>query len=533
MSVMQKDMTNHDDMRMEWDPFSDEQIAGLFFPGAGRAEMIEQLQHLLRYGPTVTLLAGEAGVGKRMLTDQLLQELDRDLFDVADVQATVMMTFEQLLSRLDEPWRSLRPITLDNYADLVPAIAGAADDESKTLLCVVRDADQIEAAAIDLLKAMLANCAGLPVKFLLVVGVSELERAPAVHGLVDSLPDSGVLYLDPFTAEQTAEYLQYRLHTAGLGQVKFNARQLDSIYAESHGNAGKINAVARELLMESMPAPKLAAPRAKLPTLHLAALGVVAVLLTGLLLMRQGGDDAGEAQVTRPVVLENAVQTGPAAETFPEVARVAEESLGTSVTQDDSAPAPASSPSLVAGPDQTPTPVEAAVTADPTPTAAIVSANSSKASADLTPAAKVAEPGQTASAASEPAAAVPAQPVVKAEPAPKSSVKPSSAPASKPVATVDPRVKWLRGLPPSHYVLQILGANEEATVKRFLSQYPSLQKVAYYRTWRQGKPWYVVVQGDYVDYEAAKNAIGRLPAQLRQQNPWIRKVELVQRELKV
>ncbi|HVK98190.1 MAG TPA: SPOR domain-containing protein, partial [Dongiaceae bacterium] len=109
-------------------------------------------------------------------------------------------------------------------------------------------------------------------------------------------------------------------------------------------------------------------------------------------------------------------------------------------------------------------------------------------------------------------------------------------PAAKPVATaapaVDSRARWLQGLSTSHYVIQLLGAAEETTVKRFLAQNPSLKQVTYYRTVRQGKPWFVVVQGDYPDYEAAKTGIKRLPAAVQQQTPWVRKVDAVQKELK-
>ena len=79
MSVMQKDVARMDDnMPMEWDPFTDPPQGAPFFPGAGRAEIVEQLQHLLRYGPGLVVLAGASGVGKETLVDYLLDELDPD-----------------------------------------------------------------------------------------------------------------------------------------------------------------------------------------------------------------------------------------------------------------------------------------------------------------------------------------------------------------------------------------------------------------------------------------------------------------------
>lgn len=535
MSVMQKDVARMDDnMPMEWDPFTDPPEGAPFFPGAGRAEIVEQLQHLLRYGPGLVVLAGASGVGKETLVDYLLDELDPDLFDVADLQANVMLSFQQLLTSLEEPWRSLHPITLENYLELVPALAGAADEESKTLLCVVRDAEQLDGESIADLKALLGVASGLPVKFLLVVGAPEIEHAPHIRALVEALPESHVLYMDPLTPEQTAEYLRFRLQSAGLGSATFNASQLDNIVRNSGGNLARINAVARELLLDAIPAQPVAArPVATspgLPWLHIGALVALVVVVAGLALL---GDDqepaGGDVATTVPgnrIVLENAAQpvaeSAPAEDRFAEVARVAEQS--------NPPPPAASEPASVTVPGEPATPVAETQTGDQGTADTIQPMSPSEPAAGASidsPAPPVAD-----------AVAPSVQPVVpELAPAPvvdaPKPVKP--APAKPAVATTpagDARTRWLQGLPPSHYVIQLLGASEEATLKRFLAQYPSLKQVTYYRTQRQGKPWFVVVQGDYPDYEAAKAGVKRLPAALQQQTPWVRKADAVQQELK-
>ncbi len=539
MSVMQKDMANiGDNMRMEWDPFSDSAQSGLFFGGAGRADTIEQLQHLLRYGPVLTVLAGDAGVGKRTLVDQLLRQLDRDLFDVADVNAGVLLSFQQLLTSLEEPWRSLHPITYDNYMELVPALAAAADEESKTLLCVVREAQKMDAETIADLNALLGNAAGLPIKFLLVVGAPEIERAPLIHGLVQALPDSHVLYLDPFTPEQTAEYLQFRLHAAGLGQTTLSASQIERIQAESQGRAGRINAVARELVLDTMPVPVAdrRTPPARsggIPWLHVGAFAVVAMVLAVLLM--SGGEDepappadqtAGQAASSNTIVLQNAAQpvaeVAPAEDRFAEVGRLAEQ-----VAPEPVQPQQGGAVQELAVPEAS---EQEALGQAAGNQAAADSAGVATTQAGAAPPA----PGQRAAEAvvTSPVVAEAVKPVtVKPEPV-QAAPKPVVAASQPGKAPVDARSRWLQGLPPGHYVLQLLGANEEVTIKRFLTQYPSLKKVSYYRTVRQGKPWYVVVQGDYPTYDAAKAAIATLPAALRSQTPWVRQVKLVQQELK-
>ena len=348
MSVMHTEMDKNDELRMEWDPFTDDQVEGLFFPGAGRGELAEQLLHLLRYGSSLTLLVGSPGVGKRNLLVHVLTQIDRDLFDIAVIDAHVMLDFAQLLSQLDDPWRSLRPFTPDNYLELVPAVASAADEESKTLVCVLVGAQQLSEAVLGHLQAMLSASAGLPVKCLLLVDGAELEAVPTMRGLVEALPETAVLYLDPLDLEQTREYLQYRMHTAGLGQVSFNDEQVERIYRAGGGVIARTNAAARELLLEAMPAAaKASQKKAGLPWMHIGALGLAVVVLLVLFVSQPDSEAPAPVAETNTVVLDNPVQplSEPATEQTPfaEVARVAAESVPASSAVEQTAVVPTDS----------------------------------------------------------------------------------------------------------------------------------------------------------------------------------------------
>lgn len=512
MSVMHMEMDKNDELRMDWDPFGD-RGEGQFYPGAGRAERVEQLLHLLRYGPGLSLLVGPAGVGKRTVLVHLLGQLDRELFDLAVLEASAELTFPQLLEQLDDPWRSLRPFTPDNCLEAVPAVAAAADEESKTLVCILVGAQLLSADVLENLQALLGASAGLPVKCLMLVDAPELEAAPALSGMLQALPDTAVHYVEPLDEAQTRDYLEYRMQAAGLGQMPFDDGQVKSIVAASEGFIARINRSARDMLMDAMPATPAAPEKAPLPWMHIGALGAVVLVL--LFFWGRSADEPAEiTPETHRVVLDNPVQplTEPATDQLPfaEVARVAAEAAGPGETAGvDSADSAAAS---------------AAATA---PLAATTSASVAPVVAE--PAQPVAPPPAVAAPQSRPApaATAPAKPAASAPVA----QKPAAPASTARVSAEDTRTAWLRSLPADHYVLQLLGAQEEATVKRFLSQYPSLRKVTYYKTWRQSKPWYVVVQGNYPNYDAAKAAVNQLPAGLREQKPWVRKVEAVVREI--
>ena len=276
---MHTEMEKNDELRMEWDPFADTPPNGGFFSGAGRGELAEQILYLLRYGSCLSLLAGPAGVGKRNLLVHLLTRIDRDLFDVAVIDGEATTEFSQLLTQLDGPWRSSTPFTVDNYRELVPKVAATADEESKTLVCILVGVQAVPESVLNSLQSLLTATAGLPVKCMLLVDCAELESVPALQGMMKALPDTAVLYLDPLDRAQTQEYLDYRLQQAGLGQTAFSHEQSDRIFSLSEGVIARINAVARDVLLETAPAAKAAVTRQPLPWKPLAALAAGVVIL--------------------------------------------------------------------------------------------------------------------------------------------------------------------------------------------------------------------------------------------------------------
>ncbi len=93
-----------------------------------------------------------------------------------------------------------------------------------------------------------------------------------------------------------------------------------------------------------------------------------------------------------------------------------------------------------------------------------------------------------------------------------------------PPDTLNPadHLSWLWSRDPSHVTLQLMAGHDEQGIRRFLRQHNLLGKAAWYRTVRNGRPWFVVVYGDYADRRAARAAIDKLPAALQHLKPWPR-----------
>ncbi|MBF1994920.1 SPOR domain-containing protein [Serratia symbiotica] len=83
----------------------------------------------------------------------------------------------------------------------------------------------------------------------------------------------------------------------------------------------------------------------------------------------------------------------------------------------------------------------------------------------------------------------------------------------------------------NHYTLQLSSASRPDTLHAYAKQ-QKLQNYLVYPTQRNGKPWYVLVSGNYASSEEAKRAIVTLPADVQVKKPWVRSARQVQQELK-
>ncbi|CAI2005617.1 Uncharacterized protein conserved in bacteria [Serratia fonticola] len=89
----------------------------------------------------------------------------------------------------------------------------------------------------------------------------------------------------------------------------------------------------------------------------------------------------------------------------------------------------------------------------------------------------------------------------------------------------------LKTAPGSHYTLQLSSASRSDTLNAFAKQ-QNLPHFMVYETKRDGKPWYVLVSGNYASSAEAKRAIATLPAEVQAKKPWVRPVQQVQQDLK-
>ncbi|MCI4186280.1 SPOR domain-containing protein [Dickeya dianthicola] len=128
-----------------------------------------------------------------------------------------------------------------------------------------------------------------------------------------------------------------------------------------------------------------------------------------------------------------------------------------------------------------------------------------------------------------------AKPTANTHRAPTTAVTP--APASKPATAVKPAASAasqsgtaIQSAPAGHFTVQLSSASREESLKVYARE-QRLANYWVYETKRDGRPWYVLVNGVYASPEDAKRAIASLPADVQAKKPWVRPIRQVKQDL--
>jgi DamX protein len=94
------------------------------------------------------------------------------------------------------------------------------------------------------------------------------------------------------------------------------------------------------------------------------------------------------------------------------------------------------------------------------------------------------------------------------------------------------REAWLLKQKPSSYTIQLVGLQDEKGIAGFISRHSVDGPVAYYRTLRNGKPWFPVLYGAYSTRGRAVAARDKLPKSLINSGVWLRSLGSVQKDIR-
>ncbi|OLS64036.1 SPOR domain-containing protein [Pseudomonas putida] len=527
--------------QLNHDPFAARVPGFKFFP-AQRKPVLGQLHHLARYSQLLLVVTGPQGSGKTLLRQALVASTNKQSVQSVVISARGASDAASVLAQVAQ---SLNVATAEVQPILSQVVQLGLTGQEVYLL--VDDAEQLGESALQALLELAAGTAeGRPHVFLF----GEPSLITSLDALEIEEERFHVIELQPYSEDETREYLEQRLEGAGRGIEVFTAEQIADIQQNSEGWPGNINQVARDTLIEAMIASRSTAKRPSvgftMPKKHVLALSAVVLVAVGAaVLMPKKGDQpktsapAEQAQLPlgqgQPSNAQPNNNGGPAIEfagssqpmplplvgqSQPVMRGPLAESTGMNEGEEGG---PAGNTALQPPTVTTIAPPEGAV-AGPAPTPAQPVQSQTLASAQpVAPSHQTAVPSSTKPVAP---AAKPAEVAVAKPAAP--AVKPAEKPAAKPAAG-GAGSGWYGSQAPGNYVVQILGTSSEATAQAYVKAQGGDYR--YFKKNLQGKPLYVITYGSFSSRDAALNAIKALPAKVQAGKPWPRTVASVQQEL--
>lgn len=546
-------------------PFESGTDSEVFFADGTLTQRLDQIQHLAQFGGLILVVEGEAGSGKTTFLKELVNRAG-DGWKVCRIQGDVNFAPVEVIRQI------ARQFDLDD--------GGHPDDLGRTIFdfCqVMGQTSQVPVILVDDADRMPLAVFGQ----MLAIGGSSEETLRQLRivlfgtpGLQDNLVKAGVcddaslihsVIMHPLDEAQTDAYMVYRLSMAGFsGASPFSSMEVRAIHKSGAGLPLRINRLAHQTLLEHVWAvPRQAqgqrqgAPfyRKLIPD-NLSgegkwlAAGVTAVLIAGILWLvgpepETDKFDEAEGMLSEQLALPASDAPLPEAEledvrqTRAEPKELETRLQGSDVAQATKDPGEKEQlPLLLPVPARPEAPASVVVADAPV---APASAESSVAAAMVEPDAIAEDPEETATVTELPP--VPAPASVVPEPRKQLATPPETQQVAKvsnqgevvaPPGSDTPDVRgenWLLNQSPEAVTLQLLGVSREASLKRFLKEHPFPGPTAYFHTFRNGKPWYVLVHGVYPDRDTAKAAIASLPEGLRTGNPWPRTFASIQTDI--
>ena len=226
-----------------------------FYGSTNHKRAMSYLRYGLTQGEGFIVITGEIGTGKTMLVKTLIEELAQDNVVVAQLVTTQLQeddTLRMVAASFGLPYDGLDKATILNNLE---SFMMSRVRDGKRLLLLVDEAQNLPPRSLEELR-LLSNFQ-LGRKVLLqsfLLGQPEFRNTIQAKGLEQLRQRVKAAYhLSPLNAEQTRNYIEYRLRAAGWrDDPKFTDTAFTSIYKYTGGVPRRINPFCDRLLLFGM-----------------------------------------------------------------------------------------------------------------------------------------------------------------------------------------------------------------------------------------------------------------------------------------
>jgi len=509
---------------LQKEPFSTESDSLFYFPFDSFEQRLKVLHGVVQGKDLLVLVIGEPGSGKTTLLNRYLASTD-----------TKWKSARILRDPETAATQSSKPQAQGGYPAYV--LQDAANP-----IVIVDDAHRLPQKEFEFL-IQEALVPGRPnkIKRLVLFGESELYTAVTkLAATLSAQPAVSKISLPGLTVEQTADYLQHRLAVGGYsGETPFTSSAIKDIHQASGGYLGPIIEIAHQWLNEKysrnkeghhMLQKRSATPR-RMVTWIAAAVIILSLGALWLFLDRKPSTSKAPAQQVAKTVFRKKI--------VPDF-KLSERTVTKKIAAVET---PAKPPAVIepqqspeaTPPAKPPTPIKTVPPERKEPAAPgpIITAAQKTESQPKTEPQPVANPLQKTESQPKTEPQPVANPLQKIDSRPKTEPQSVKKPPPKTAAREIRREKWLLSQEPAHYTIQVLGVSYEKSMLEFINKNQLLKKneIAFYESTFNGKPWFQLLYGIYPTRQDARLAAEKLPENIRQTGPWIRRLSGVQQTI--
>jgi DamX protein len=455
------------------------------FHGGHWGQCLELLSHLCQYGNDILLVSGPAGIGKSTMKDALINQ-DNERFIVCEVWATPSLTTESLAERIE--------LECDSQ-------------DNKELLLLIDDAQNLSLDTITLLLQLKQKSATTGILHIVLFATAELAHKISRSVIKDEFfEQTHTIEIEPLTLSEVQAFLTHEWREVHNSELLLSKSKCKKIYALSGGIPGKAKQIAKEVLA-GKDGPQESQDKSRLSPFAVGVTVSFGVLFCILAVVWPSADETTLAvKQSKTLAIATA---DPVVETNIESNATIETQL--TPDTDPLANAVLSNADLANNEPIDPAILTTAVTADE---------KMARLERKLEALQQQLSGEQEARRAAE----------AKFNHT-QITQRPETIVSTKVARNNSAHETHLLAMPSQNYAIQLLGSNSEKKAQAFISNNKLANKAYYYKGIHKGKPWFIVVSGNYSSKEEAQKALYKLPLALRKLRPWPRQYSKIQKSI--
>ncbi len=504
-----------------------------YFEPPSRLQLLDKLDHLIRFSDFLLLIQGGTGSGKTSLLRQLKPRTAGGRLCHLTLQAQTGAG--NLLRQLGAGCGlEIADCTTDTQLlERIHTEARHAQDAGEQWLLLVDNADLLDDEALGLLVNLQR------------AGIASVRTVLAGRGISQRLSSTGLAQeldgrlhqevLQPFATDEAGDFIRLRYPALEV----LDSRKLKQLVSESDCMPGSLEQLASRALRLESPRPVVRSDMSGRVLGAASLMLVVIVAMAGWIYWQPEAPSAAGERVSVPLAVPvvaasvdqeaapiNVIEAGTPAGLSSAV-------QGAGPRQSAIAESVVAAPAVLTAQDlRSDVPAEPSVGSLPEPVAesagldeVVVAAQSPVVQQPESGMVEVAVTPEVPSGGRAQSAAV-VLPVLAAPEPVVEAKRVVAAPAA--VLGEEDLLSW----PDRGYTLQLLGARQLETAKGFIADQQNPAAFHAFSTLYKGKPWHVVVIGRYGSRKEASAAVLELPKSLQQLKPWARSIQSVKADIR-